>query len=113
VPEPLPIEQFRSSETALRFEGADHGSPVSFFVTDHPPESSVPLHRHPYAETFIVQEGRGAFSVDDETIEAGAGEVLVVPAGAAHGFVSTGEENLRMVSIHSRERVEQEWLQDS
>jgi quercetin dioxygenase-like cupin family protein len=112
MPEPLPLEQFRVSETALRFEGADHGSTVSFFVTDHPPEASVPLHRHPYEETFIVREGRAAFSVDGETIEVNAGEAIVVPPGAAHGFVSTGEENLRLVSIHPRDRVEQEWLKD-
>ncbi len=111
MPEPLPLEQFRITETALRFEGADNGSTISFFVTNHPPEASVPLHRHPYEETFIVQEGRASFSVGDETIEVNAGEALVVPAETAHGFVSVGEDNLRQVSIHPSARVEQEWLE--
>jgi len=109
--EPLPIEQFRSSETALRFEGRNHGSPISFFVTDHPPGAGVGLHRHPYEETFLVQEGRGAFTIDGEMIEVSAGEVIVVPASAAHGFLSSGEDNLRLVSIHPLDRVVQEWLE--
>ena len=112
MPEPLPLEQFRITETALRFEGRDHGSTISFFVTNHPPEASVPLHRHPYEETFIVQEGTAAFSIGGETVEVTAGEAIVVPPETAHGFLNTGEGPLRLVSIHPADHVQQEWLED-
>ena len=105
------LDDLRLSETAVRFEGRDHGSPVSFFVTAHPPGRRVPLHRHPYPETFIVQEGVATFSVDGESIQAPAGQVVVVPAGAAHGFANRGEGLLRLVSIHPSDHVVQEWLE--
>ena len=105
------VDELRSSETACRFEGRDHGSPVSFFVTNHPAGRGVSLHRHPYAETFIVQAGSAKFMVDGDTIEARAGEVVVVPAGAVHGFVSSGDEPLRQVSIHPSDHVVQEWIE--
>ncbi len=39
------------------------------------------LHRHPYEEVFVVQEGTATFTAGDETIEAKGGQVVVVPAG--------------------------------
>lgn len=41
------VESLRLSATAARFEGRDHGAPVSLFITSHPPGAVVPLHRHP------------------------------------------------------------------
>ena len=107
----LPIGDLPSSETASRFEGRDHGSSVSFFLSRHPPGAGVSLHRHPYEETFILQEGTATFTVDDETIKVEPGQILIVPAGAAHGFVNTGEEPLRQVSIHPSDHFVQEWLE--
>lgn len=105
------VESLRVSATAARFEGRDHGSPVSLFVTAHPPGAGVPLHRHPYAETFVVQAGGAEFSVDGATLEAQAGQIVVVPAGAVHGFRSVGEADLRLVSVHPADHVQQEWLE--
>ena len=107
----LQIAALPGSDTASRFEGRDHGSPVSFFLTRHPPGAGVPLHRHPYAETFIVQEGAATFRVGEETVEAEPGEVVIVPPETTHGFESTGEGPLRMVSIHPSDHVIQEWLE--
>ena len=104
------VESLRLSPTAARFEGRDHGSPISLFVTSHPPGAAVPLHRHPYVETFVVQEGRAEFTVDGATIQAQPGQIVVVPEGAAHGFRSVGETNLCLVSIHPCDHVQQEWL---
>lgn len=108
---PLPFTDLPGGETATRFEGKDHGATVSFFITSHPPGTGAALHRHPYEETFIVQEGNATFTVDGETIEAHGGQILVVPAGATHGFVSSGEADLRQVSIHPSAEMVQEWLE--
>lgn len=40
-----------------KFEGDDHGSPVSFFFVTSPPGTGASKHRHPYVETFVVIEG--------------------------------------------------------
>jgi quercetin dioxygenase-like cupin family protein len=98
-------------ETAYRFEGADNGAQVSFFIGRFPPGAGPPLHRHPYEETFVIEAGTAIFTVDGETTEAGGGQIVVVPAGAPHRFVASGESVLRFVSIHPAARMEQEWLQ--
>ena len=71
------------SERAARFEGKDHGAQVSFFVTAHARGEGASLHRHPYEETFIVQEGAVLFTVEDAPTEAHSGQIVVVPPNAA------------------------------
>ena len=104
----LALDDLPRGKVAARFEGERHGAAVSFFVGAYPPGFSPPLHRHPYEETFIIEEGQGTFTVGDETIEAGAGAILVVPAGTAHTFVTTGNVPMRQVSIHPAPRMVQE-----
>jgi quercetin dioxygenase-like cupin family protein len=111
MPVIVPVADLAISPTAARFEGRDHGAPVSMFVTCHPPGARVPLHRHPYAETFLVQEGVAEFTVGDERVEAAAGRIVVVPARTAHGFANAGEGDLRLVSVHPSDHVIQEWLE--
>jgi quercetin dioxygenase-like cupin family protein len=95
-------------EHALRFEGRDHGADVSFFITRHPPGTGPALHRHPYIETFVVQAGAARFTVEGETIELQAGQIVVVPAGVVHGFVGTGEGELRQMSINASNHMIQD-----
>ena len=101
------------SETAYEFEGHHFGDTrVSFIVIDAPPGSSPKLHRHPYEEVFIVQEGSVTFTVGDDIIEASGGQVVVVPAGVPHKFVNSGNGPIRQVDIHASERFITEWLED-
>lgn len=79
------VESLQVSATAARFEGRDHGSPVSLFVTAHPPGAGVPLHRHPCAETFVVQAGGAEWSAGARRRPSGA-----VPAAAARFSVASG-----------------------
>jgi len=94
------------------FQGYHLGAGVSFIVVDAPPGGGPKLHRHPYEEVFIVQEGIATFTVGDEQIEVQGGQVVVVPAGVAHKFVNSGEERLRQVDIHASERFVSEWLEN-
>jgi quercetin dioxygenase-like cupin family protein len=50
------------------------------------------------------------FTVGESTIEASAGDIVVVPAGAPHKFVSRAPTH-RQVSIHPVARMETEWLE--
>ena len=68
------------------------------------------LHRHPYAETFLIRRGSATFTVGTEEFEAHAGQVLVVPARTPHKF-STGRQGYEAVHIHANPRFETEWLE--
>ena len=99
------------SEVARRFEGAEHGAGLSFFLGRFPPGQGPPLHRHAYEETFVIEAGSATFTVDGAAVEALEGQVVVVPAGASHRFV-TGSRGCRFVSLHPAGRITQEWLGD-
>ncbi len=97
--------------TSYEFEGHRHGGAnVSFIVVDAPPGSGPRLHKHPYEEVFVVQEGRVIFTVGDETVEATGGQVVVVAAGASHRFVNPGPGRLWQIDIHPSGRFVTEWL---
>ncbi len=81
------VERLPGGENASRFDGHEHGASVSFFISRNRPGTGPDLHRHPYEETFIVQDGKARFTVGEETIEALAGGIVVVPAGTPHKFV--------------------------
>ncbi len=65
------------------------------------------LHVHPYDETFIIVEGRARFFVGETTIDAGAGEIVLGPAGVPHRFENLGPGRLQTVDIHHSPR----WIQ--
>lgn len=58
------------------------------------PDGHVPgAHVHPnQEERFEVVSGRMKFRLGMRTIEAGPGEVVVVPAGTIHKFQNAGDE---------------------
>jgi mannose-6-phosphate isomerase-like protein (cupin superfamily) len=99
-------------EDANEFQGHHHDVGVSFIVIDAPPGSGPKLHRHPYEEVFVVQEGSATFTVGEATIEVSGGQVAVVPAGVPHKFVNSGTRRLRQIDIHANERFVTEWLED-
>ena len=98
-------------EDANEFQGFRHGAGVSFIVVEAPPGSGPKLHRHPYEEVFVVQEGSATFTAGDEIVEAHGGQVVVVPAGVPHRFVNAGAGRLRQIDIHASERFVTEWLE--
>jgi mannose-6-phosphate isomerase-like protein (cupin superfamily) len=98
-------------DDANEFQGHHLGAGVSLIVVDAPPGSGPKLHRHPYEEVFVVQEGIATFTAGDETIEAKGAQVVVVPAGVPHKFVNSGTGRLRQVDIHASERFVTEWLE--
>jgi quercetin dioxygenase-like cupin family protein len=109
---PLQITDLPGSERARKFEGREHGATVSSFISRHAPGEGPGLHIHPYEETFIMLEGICIFTVDGESIEARAGEIVVVPKETPHGFKNSGDSRLLQVSIHPSDHVIQDWLED-
>jgi quercetin dioxygenase-like cupin family protein len=99
------------SNIAREFVGDDHGGVgICVILVDAPPGAGPSLHRHPYEEVFITQEGRATFSLGDgEEREVGAGDIVVVPAGQWHAFVNSGDGPLRQIDIHVSPRFDTEW----
>ena len=107
----IKVNRLPDGEKASTFSGHEHGASVSFFLGRNLPGSGPDLHRHPYEETFIVEDGNVRFTVGEETIEATAGDIVVVPAKTPHKFANSGSEPLRQISIHPVARMETEWLE--
>lgn len=95
----------------VRIEGRELGAPVSMFLVDVDPGHGSSLHVHPYAETWVLRLGEAEFQVGEARLRAGAGDVVVGPAGTPHRFVNVGEGRLEMVCIHAAEAIAQEDLE--
>ena len=98
-------------DDANEVQGHNHNATVSIIVIDAPPGSGPKLHRHPYEEVFVIQQGSVTFTAGDEKIEATGGQVVVVPAGVEHKFTNSGTGRLRQVDLHASERFVTEWLE--
>ena len=84
---------------------------ISFIWVDMPPGGSVRLHQHPYKEIFIIQSGAATYTIGAATLQAHAGQILIVPANTPHKFVNTGARPLQQVDIHLSPRFITEWLE--
>ena len=93
------------------FVGADQESVgISVFLFHGLPGRGPGPHRHPYDEVQFIREGRGLYTVNGETFEAGAGDILVIKAGEVHSFQCIGEVPLVQVDVHLSPRFIQEDL---
>jgi mannose-6-phosphate isomerase-like protein (cupin superfamily) len=101
------------SGSSHELEGYLYGDvPASLIFFDGPPGSGPRLHRHPYAEIFVIQEGHATFTVGEDTIDATGGQILVAPAGVPHKFINSGGGLLRKIDIHLSDHFVTEWLED-
>jgi mannose-6-phosphate isomerase-like protein (cupin superfamily) len=56
------------------------------------------VHAHEGADkVYFVLEGRGLFTIDEQQVEAGAGMLVVAPAGKPHGVSNVGTERLSLL----------------
>jgi mannose-6-phosphate isomerase-like protein (cupin superfamily) len=106
----LKVDELPRGESSETFNGHDHGASVCFFLSHNRPGTGPRLHRHPYEEIFIVQEGEVLFTVGERTLEAKGGDIVVVPAGTPHKFLCRSEGH-RQMSIHPVPRMQTEWLE--
>ena len=101
-------EELPYGKIAHKFEGYRYGDVgVSFFLVDSPPGGGPVLHTHPYEEVFVTLEGNATFTIGDATIEVGAGQIVVAPAGVPHKFVNSGSGPLKQVDIHPSGCIQQ------
>ena len=107
----LPLDELEHTAHSHEFVGAEHGEvPFSIILVHSQPGVGPKLHRHPYAEVFIVESGRATFQIGSEAIVVDEGHIVVSPPGEAHGFTNTGTGELRLTAIHGAPRFDTEWL---
>jgi mannose-6-phosphate isomerase-like protein (cupin superfamily) len=95
------------------FEGFQyHNTELSFIWVDMPPGGTIRLHKHPYKEIFIIQEGIPTFTVGSDTLEAHAGQIIIVPAEVPHKFKNLSEQRLKQIDIHASKQFITDWLED-
>lgn len=95
------------------FEGSQHlDTEISFIWVDMPPGGFVRLHKHPYKEIFIIHEGTATFTVGSTTLEAHAGQIIIVPADVPHTFMNVSDKQLKQVDIHVNRQFITYWLED-
>ena len=108
----VPFETLEHTEHSHEFVGAEHGDvPFCVILVHSRPGLGPKLHRHPYSEVFIVESGRATFQVGDESRVVEGRHIVVSPPGEAHGFVNSGDVELRVTAIHGASRFSTEWLE--
>ena len=104
----IDVAELAFSPTAALFEGHPQaGVDVSIFIARTPPGAAVELHVHPYAETFLLLEGRGRWTRGDEVVEIEPEQFLTVPPDTPHGFRNIGDVPLLVVSVHESGTLDQ------
>ena len=95
------------------FQGIQYSDTnVSFIWVDMPPGARIRLHKHPYPEIFIIQEGTATFTVDSVTLEARAGQIVIVTAEVPHKFMNLSDGQLKQIDIHVNRQFITDWLED-
>jgi len=74
---------------------------MAVYVNDHEPGEAAELHTHDVDHVLVMRAGRMRWTVDGEVVEAGAGDVIVAPAGTEHGFEVMGGEPVKLLCIES------------
>ena len=96
---------------AGHLQGADHGATISVILDASEPGRGPRLHRHPYDETWVINEGHLTFQLGDTPLEAGPGDIVIAPAGVAHKFINDGPGRSQAVCIHANPTFVTEWLE--
>ena len=76
-----------AGNTITGFASPSRGaSECILYRLEMPPGGAVPLHRHDHEDTFTVAAGDLRISIDDETLDIGPGDTVIVPTGARHAL---------------------------
>lgn len=98
--------------TARIFNGRDKElQTISLMIGEVVPGDAIRMHRYDYEEVFILQSGRGVYTIGDTTVDASTGVIVIIPAGIPHRFANPGDEVLRHTAVHGAPAVTIEWLE--
>jgi quercetin dioxygenase-like cupin family protein len=94
---------FLDSAVRVRLPTAAGSDGLSIIEHRAPPGGSAPLHLHRTEdEIFHVLDGEIRFVVEGEPLRRGAGDIILVPRGARHGYRVESEGGARFLTITAR-----------
>jgi quercetin dioxygenase-like cupin family protein len=82
--------------TRMRVSAINGAIQLCIFEQWCAPGSGAPTHLHDVEEVLTVLEGQAEFWIDEEHGTASAGQSLIVPARARHGFRNIGDSTLHV-----------------
>jgi mannose-6-phosphate isomerase-like protein (cupin superfamily) len=100
-----------SSLATGNLNGADHGATISVILDHSEPGSGPRLHKHPYDETWVIIEGQLTFQAGEEQLDAGPGDIVIVPPETPHKFINDGPAPCHLVCIHANPTFVTQWLE--
>lgn len=106
----MPIIKESDLEGAT-LRGEECGASISLILDNSDPGGGPRLHRHPYDEIWVVERGDVTFQVGEETQQAVAGDIVIVPPDMPHKFTNSGAGRSRLICIHANPRMVTEWLE--
>lgn len=74
-------------------------SRIFMWCVTSPAGRLIGLHRHGAEEIFRILSGKVRYQVDNETREVSPGEIIVIPAGAVHAYVTVEDAELEVYGI--------------
>jgi quercetin dioxygenase-like cupin family protein len=79
---------------------------VEVHLVTHPVGQVKEMHVHdpPQDHVIAIRSGHMRWTVEDQSFDAGPGDVIVTPAGVAHGYEVLGQEDARVVCIDAPKR---------
>ena len=90
---------------------SDDDADVAVIVEEIAPGDRIPLHRHRIDEVILYEAGDADVRVGEETHRARGGDIVIVPAGAAHGTRNVGEDAVRLRAVFPSHRIDIEYLE--
>jgi mannose-6-phosphate isomerase-like protein (cupin superfamily) len=104
----------RKVPVTIKISQAKHGiDGISFCVEDQSPGRKMRIHKHLNNDELIfIHKGEGILTLDEESIEVKAGDVVFVPRGTWHGLDNNGKENLLMVFQYSPAGFEEYFIEN-
>jgi len=78
----------------VRVSCDDSGGELTVMEMELPVGSGPPPHTHSGGETVYIVEGAVRYHIDDETFDAGPGDVIYIPAGTVENFEPTSKSRV-------------------
>ena len=77
------------------------GKNLQLVVMALKPGEDIGMEKHATHDQFFrVEEGAGEISIDGVTHKVKSGTAIVVPAGALHNLINTGDEAMKIYTIY-------------
>jgi mannose-6-phosphate isomerase-like protein (cupin superfamily) len=104
----------RKVPITIKISKTKHGvDGISFCVEEQTPGRKMRIHKHLNNDELIfIHKGEGTLTLDEESIDVKAGDVVFVPRGVWHGLDNTGKENLLMVFQYTPAGFEEYFIEN-